>query len=188
MATSSCPSTPPLGPQRTTAPRNNSSDLDTVTGKLDVVLAAIERFCISLELKIDTVVTDLTLLYDDHQKRSDKVRCAEQAVANLQLQTSDLQSHLATLQEKVGSLEERKENAERRSKGNKIRVVGHPEGVQGSKGETYIDTWKLNFVPVELLSPFFSVEHTHRSPQDDSILALCLAYWWLASCIIVTMT
>ncbi|KAJ1166497.1 hypothetical protein NDU88_006897 [Pleurodeles waltl] len=74
--------------------RSISDKVDTVLAAVKKIGAALENMRATLECKIDAVLTDLTLLHEDHRKLAEKVHNAELTIEELQLQTWEMDSSL----------------------------------------------------------------------------------------------
>ncbi|KAJ1156969.1 hypothetical protein NDU88_009685 [Pleurodeles waltl] len=68
----------------------------SLADKLDTVLVVIEQSGTSLEAKINTVATNLTMLHAGHRKLADKVEVTEQTLSTLQPKTQSMESFLQT--------------------------------------------------------------------------------------------
>ncbi|KAJ1114620.1 hypothetical protein NDU88_002855 [Pleurodeles waltl] len=67
--------------------------------KLDTVMSVIEHSRTSLETKINSVASDMTLQQSDPCKLADRVAIAEQTLKGLQTQTSNVTTALQALQD-----------------------------------------------------------------------------------------
>ena len=133
--------------------------------KLDRILAAIESSRISMETKISSIAHDVNILRDDHRKLTEKVKQTEQSITTLKPQVTDNTTQMHDLLDRVRFLEGRAEDAEGRARRSNIRVVGLPEGAEGSNTVQFMEDWLRTFTPLEELSPFFSIERAHRVPS-----------------------
>ncbi|KAJ1105238.1 hypothetical protein NDU88_002646 [Pleurodeles waltl] len=140
----------------------DSQILDAVLAAIERIGDSLERAHTSLEAKIDKVATDLVLLHSDHRKLADKICEIEAKVDELTPATSQLKTEMEDVQARVAELERQVEDAEGHSRRNNIRVVGLPEGDEGQDPVAYSESWLRGLVPVGGLTPFFSVERSHR--------------------------
>ncbi|KAJ1082321.1 hypothetical protein NDU88_002489 [Pleurodeles waltl] len=106
------------------------AQLDTTlkshSAQFDKVLQAILDTKTSLETRIDTIATDVTLLRADDRKLADRVEETESSLAALCPTVQDLHSQLKQMQLDLTALHARAEDAECRSRRNNIKLVGFP--------------------------------------------------------------
>ena len=133
--------------------------------KLDKILAAIESSRISMETKISSIAHDVNILREDHRKLTDRVKQTEQSITTLRPQVTDSTTQTNDLLDRVRFLEGRAEDAEGRARRSNIRVVGLPEGAEGKNAVQFMEHWLRTFIPMEEISPFFSIERAHRVPS-----------------------
>ncbi|KAJ1181894.1 hypothetical protein NDU88_007093 [Pleurodeles waltl] len=93
----------------------------------------------SLANKIDTVVTDLTLLHADHRKLADKSRATEHTLYELAPKAPQVDTSVQSLLDWKATLERRVDDSEGHCRRNNIRAVGLLEGVEGSDPVSYVE-------------------------------------------------
>ncbi|KAJ1097645.1 hypothetical protein NDU88_002762 [Pleurodeles waltl] len=86
-------------PSRSTVAIGGAERASAIEDKLDAVLLAIDNTWTSLESKIDTVSSDLSLLHADHRKLADMVTLVERDAQALPLRTHSLETSLKELTE-----------------------------------------------------------------------------------------
>ena len=133
-------------------------------GKLDIVLAAIEKSRVSMESKISSLAHDFNIMLEEHRKLKDRVKNTENLLAELKPMTPANEGTLQDLRERVRFLEGRAEDTEGRSQRSNIRVVRVPEGAEGRDAVTFLENWIQSFTPAESRTPLFSLERAHRVP------------------------
>lgn len=136
----------------------------TISDKRDQVLAAIELSRVSMEEQLGTLTTDISLILDDHRKLADKVKVGEKTIADRQPAVTAQQKTLQNVLSRLATVEERKDDLEGRSRRCNIRVLGLPEGVEGTNPLAYMETWVKSFTPTTDHTAFFSIERAHRVP------------------------
>lgn len=147
------------GPKITATQANPS-----ISDKLDQVLAAIDLSRVSMEERLGTLTTDISLIRDDHRKLADRVVEGEKIVADLQPTVKAQQTTLQAVLNCLTTMEERMDNLEGSSRRCNIRVLGLPEGIEGSDPVGHMETWVKSFTPATDRSAFFSIERAHRVP------------------------
>lgn len=89
----------------------------------------------------------------------------EQRVSQTEDTVRDHVADLHTLKTKVKVLEARAEDAENRNRRNNLRIIGLPEGAEGSNATTFTMRLLQQLFPSARFSPFFTVERAHRIPS-----------------------
>lgn len=79
-----------------------------------------------------------------------------------------LEPKMADVLNRVHSLEKQADDAEGRNRRNNIQVVGLPEGMEGSTMVEYLEEWLKTTVASEGLSPFYTLERSHRVPAPGN--------------------
>ena len=136
----------------------------SVQQQLSHILTAIKGTRESLEGKIDSVAQGLDLLKADHNKLKGRVVVIEKTLLETQPRLKSLDSRTEELEERVKYLEGRAEDAEGRNRRSNLRIVGLPEGAEGSDPAQFLETWIKSFMPVDVLTSFFTIERAHRVP------------------------
>lgn len=84
---------------------------------------------------------------------------------------SELEDRFAPVQKDVrrhnlliAALEDKTDDLENRLRRNNVRLVGVPEKVEGQNPTAYFESWLLNTIGKDNLTPIFAVERAHRVP------------------------
>ncbi|KAJ1150535.1 hypothetical protein NDU88_003326 [Pleurodeles waltl] len=105
------------------------------------ILGAIEDTKLSLSQEIGKISSELSHLRTDHHKLVDRVEATETSLEELQPTLRALRTQVTCLSERVQVLERSVEDTEGRSRRNNMRIVGMPEGVEGTDAVAYLETW-----------------------------------------------
>ncbi|KAJ1083279.1 hypothetical protein NDU88_003438 [Pleurodeles waltl] len=132
---------------------------------LDKILGAIEENRTMLQRDIGQVAVEVGLLRADHQKLADRVQEMETALAELSPRQGELVAMVLQLTDRVQRLQRRVEEAEGQSRRNNVRIVGLPEGAEGTDMVSFLEGWLRTDVALEQLTPFFTLEREHRVPS-----------------------
>ncbi|KAJ1173468.1 hypothetical protein NDU88_005300 [Pleurodeles waltl] len=132
-----------LGPARqlTIGEPGESAAPTMMQDTLNKILGSIEDTKLTLNQKIGKASSELSHLRMDHHKLVDRVEATETTLEDLQPAHQALRVQVTPLSERVQVLEHRAEDAEGCSRRNNIRIVGMPEGVEGTDAVTYLKTW-----------------------------------------------
>ena len=136
---------------------------------LDKVLAAIKASREVLEQKIQSVVIDVNMLRADQSKLVDRVKETESSISELKPVVLNNDSLTKVLANSVDQLEKRMDDLKGRSRRSNIRVIGLPEGVEGSNMSKYLEIWLKTEVVAEGLTQFFALERAHRVPARQPL-------------------
>ncbi|KAJ1101676.1 hypothetical protein NDU88_006741 [Pleurodeles waltl] len=140
--------------------------LKSHSAQFNKVLQAILNTKTSLETRIATIATDVTLLQADHRKLTDHVEETESSLAALRPTVQDLHFQLKQMQLDLTTLHTRAEDAEGRSRRNNIRLVGFPEQVESPNTELFVEQWLIDHVLDGKPPKFFSATRLFQSPED----------------------
>ncbi|KAJ1129591.1 hypothetical protein NDU88_007958 [Pleurodeles waltl] len=117
-----------------------SAALTTMQDTLNKILGAIEDTKLTLSKEIGKVSSELSHLRTHHHKLVDRVEATETSLGELQPAHRALPAQVTCLSERVQVLERCAEDAEGRIWRNNIRIVGMPEGVEGTDAVAYLET------------------------------------------------
>lgn len=132
------------------------------------LLAAIKAGTDSVMVKIDHLVTDVSLIRHDMDKFRSRLTEAEDRVSQLEDTTrSDSRDHRA-LQLQVKALQEKSIDTENRLRGNNIRVLGLPGQAEGPRSAEFAETFFISLLGLPAMPPTFVVERAHRVPPTQN--------------------
>ncbi|KAJ1083248.1 hypothetical protein NDU88_003407 [Pleurodeles waltl] len=132
----------------------------SVENKLDLVVAAIERSCVSMENRIISLAVDFNLPCHCHRKLADSVTGTECKVADLQPTLAATHKNLQELKAHVQSLEAQVDDIDCCSCRSNLHVVGLNEAAEGGDIVAYMEDSLRSFTSPEALSPL-SIEMVH---------------------------
>ncbi|XP_069083657.1 uncharacterized protein [Pleurodeles waltl] len=135
------------------------------------ILQAITASKVILKTKIDSLVTDMGLLKDDHRQLVEQATMAESDPAEIPPTLSTMMEKLAVRDTRVRTLETRPEGAENRWPHNNIRVVGLPEHVKGGHMLNYLELHNKADAMEEALVDFIPYEICNGATWYDGVLA-----------------
>lgn len=101
-------------------------------------------------------------IIDSFRGRMNEVK---QRVSQPEDTVCDQGADLHTLKTKLKALETRTEDAENRNRRNNLRVLGLPEGAEGTDPTAFSERLLQQLLPSARFSPFFTVERAHRIPS-----------------------
>lgn len=136
----------------------------SISDKLDRVLAAIELSRVSMEERLGTLTTDISLIRDNHRKLANRVNEGGKLIADLQPTVKQQQTTIRNVLTRLSTMEERLDDLGRHSRRCNIRVLGSPEGIEGRDPVGHMEACVKSFTPAADRSAFFSIERAHRVP------------------------
>lgn len=128
------------------------------------ILQAIADSKTALQSDIAQVSLNLGLLRADHGKLSDRVKQLESTIEEHEPTWKQTEVRMDDINNRLQTLERRAEDAEGRNRRNNIRVVGLPEGIEGTDMVAYLETWLRTEVAPQGLTQFYTLERAHRVP------------------------
>ncbi|KAJ1101248.1 hypothetical protein NDU88_006320 [Pleurodeles waltl] len=149
----------------TPTPQNQipTSQVKENMDKLDTILKEIRDSRQATENRLDMITTDMNIMKDDQAKLSDRLKQTKSTVADILPTHNDNKNAIVKLQRQMETLQERIKVADGRSQRNNIRIIGLPEGKEGSDPTRYIETW-LQSIAMDRLSVHFVMERAHHIP------------------------
>lgn len=147
-----------------TAPLPPELEVDTaaITGP---ILEAIAASKTQLMGRIDCLASECNLIRHDLDKIRGRLTTAEDRISEVEDDAHFQGSQLSDLQDMVRSLQHRADNANNRQRRNNVRVVGRPEGAEGTKPVLFAKQFFKNLLSLEDLPPTYVVERAHGSLQ-----------------------
>lgn len=135
-----------------------------VEPSLSSIMSAIQTLGTTLETKIDKVSIEMNLLRADLNKTSDRAKTNETNIEDLQGRTKRLEQQVQQLVHQHRQVSIKLDDQEGRARRNNIRVVGVPEGREGSSVDLFLEELILNHLQPKRLSKCFTIERGHRAP------------------------
>ncbi|XP_068111018.1 uncharacterized protein [Hyperolius riggenbachi] len=126
------------------------------------LMEAIQNCQAALTSKIDTIEAGFSLLRHDVSKLRDRTKELEARTSTAE---DTLQHHRVVVPgalQRLTQLESRAEDAENRNRRNNLRIVGIPEGAEGSDAVSFLEELLQQLLPDAKLSKFFAIERAHR--------------------------
>lgn len=131
------------------------------------ILATIEGFKSMLMLKVEHLASECTLIRHDLDKIKRRLSEAEGCINTVEDQQSSHSSQITELQSLVNTLVHKVDDAENRQRQNNIRVVGLPEGEEGSRPAIFAESLFKNVLNLPDMPPTYVVERAHRVPTGQ---------------------
>lgn len=128
------------------------------------ILAAIEGSKTMLMVKVEHLASECTLICHDLDKIRGRLSEAEGRISTVEDQQSSHSSEITELQSLVHTLVNKVDDAENRQQRNNIRIVGLPEGEEGSHPAIFAESLFKNVLKLPDMPPTYVVERAHRVP------------------------
>ncbi|KAJ1161475.1 hypothetical protein NDU88_001960 [Pleurodeles waltl] len=152
--------------------RNGSSSMDCMlptsspppADKLDLILQEICESRAATDHRIGTIATDLGILEDNHKNLTTKVRSVDGTLTDLASQHTWNINTIFELQRRIQQLHNRPEDADGCVRRNNMRIIGIPEGGEGTNPSQFIEEWFCSAVAPHGLLTIFVVERAHSVP------------------------
>lgn len=133
---------------------------DDICGKIDTLSTDLRSEIATVRAEFRSAISPLQQKVDTHDSTIKELECAASDQSD---RLSELENLVQTLNAQVTQLNAKCEDLEGRSRRNNIRLVGVPEGVEGSNPTEFIsgliqDTLSLDHKPV--------VDRAHRSLRE----------------------
>ncbi|KAJ1111145.1 hypothetical protein NDU88_008482 [Pleurodeles waltl] len=125
-------------------------------------MEAVQGARTSVETRIDSVITEVSLLRTDLWNISTRVKEVEDSTASLQGDTKALKTQVGELQALTNKLQAQSEDHKGQSRRNNISIVGVLESAEGLAVDLFVKDLILK--ELQPRGQFFLVEHTHRVP------------------------
>lgn len=129
------------------------------------ILAAIDASKAAVMVSIEHLTTECTLIRHDLDKIRGRITEAEDRISVVEDTSQTQGNQLVELQAMVKSLQSRAEEAEDRQRRNNVRVVGLPEGAEGSQTAAFAELFFKRLLDLGELPPTYVVERAHRVPM-----------------------
>lgn len=126
----------------------------------EALMQAITNCQTTLTGKIEQVQLDISLIRRDMDTFRTRLTEAERRVGDAEDVLQDHTVSLRTLQTKIKSLETRAEDAENRNRRNNLRIVGLPEGTEGTDPTSFTEKLLRELLPQAAFSDVFVVGST----------------------------
>ena len=108
--------------------------------KLDIIISEIRETRNVLETKIDTLALDVGI-FREEQRKTKKGASKHLRHQNPYSNCHDHTTQIVQLSEHIRRLEDRAEDTEGRMLRNNVRIIGLPEGEEGTNVTTYVESW-----------------------------------------------
>lgn len=136
-------------------------DTDAITGPILEAIAASKTELVS---RIDCLASECNLIRHDLDKIRGRLTTAEDRISEVEDASHTQGSQLNELKDMVRALQRRADDAEDRQRRNNVRVVGLPEGVEGSTPSTFAEQFFKSLLSLGDLPPTYVAERAHRVP------------------------
>lgn len=119
----------------------------------------------SLNAHIGDLKHDMSYVRKDLQAITVRVTATEERISEVEDQISPMTTELKRATQQIAFLLHKVDDLENRSRRSNIRLVGVPEKSEGKDPVSFFESWLINMVGKERLSPFFAIERAHRVPM-----------------------
>lgn len=136
-------------------------DTAAITGPILEAIAASKS---ELMGRIDLLASECNLIRHDLDKIRGRLTTAEDRISEVEDTSHTQGSQLAELKGMVDALQRRADDAEDRQRRNNVRVVGLPEGAEGTVTTTFAEQFFKSLLTLGDLPPTYIVERAHRVP------------------------
>lgn len=113
-------------------------------------------------VKVEHLASEFTLIRHDLDKIRGRLFEAEGRISTVEDQQGSHSSQITELQSLVNTLFHKVDDTENRQRRNNIRVVGLPEGEEGSRPAIFAESLFKNLLNLPDMPPTYVVERTHR--------------------------
>lgn len=132
----------------------------------EALMQAISTCQSTLTIKIDHVQEETALIRRNMDRFRERVGEAERRISTTEDVQREQHEDIQILKSKVKALEFRAEDAENRNRRNNLRVLGLPEGAEGTDPVGFMEKLLPTLLPKAQFSPHFSIERAHRMPAS----------------------
>ncbi|CAM4652937.1 unnamed protein product [Leuciscus chuanchicus] len=95
--------------------------------------------------------------------RTVKLDEAERRIVVAEELADSMQARVSTLENQIVSLTEHADDLENRGRRKNIRIVGLPEGAEGSNAVTFLQKWIPEFLQLQTEGGYVKIERAHRT-------------------------
>ncbi len=126
------------------------------------IISAITNMREDFSVQFTGIMSAIQEVKQEVKDFSNRLTTAEQWISDTEDQVSGLQYTVDTLQQQVKTFGEKLEDQENRSRRNNVRIVGLPEGVEGSDVVGFIEKWLPEVLGPDKFSGPVINERAHR--------------------------
>lgn len=126
------------------------------------IMSAITSMREDFSVQFTGILSGIQEVKQEVKEFSNRLTTAEQRISDTEDQVSGLQRTVDILQQQVKSFGEKLEDQENRSRRNNVRIVGLPEGVEGSDAVGFIEKWLPEVLGPDKFSGPVTIERAHR--------------------------
>lgn len=126
------------------------------------IMSAITSMREDFSVQFTGILSGIQEVKQEVKEFSNRLTTAEQRISDTEDQVSGLQRIVDTLQQQAKSFGEKLEDQENRSRRNNVRIVGLPEGVEGSDAVGFIEKWLPEVLGPDKFSGPVIIERAHR--------------------------
>uniref|UniRef100_A0A671QM50 L1 transposable element RRM domain-containing protein n=1 Tax=Sinocyclocheilus anshuiensis TaxID=1608454 RepID=A0A671QM50_9TELE len=141
----------------------NPIDMDALVKKITTeVLVGVEK---ALENKIDPVLEKLSAVATHVEQVENRVTEAETRISAVEDTVSRDNADLNEVKKKLDAALEKIDDLENRSRRCNIRIIGLPEGEEGTNPVSFLRTWLPNLLNTDFKNHQVKIERAHRVPS-----------------------
>lgn len=158
--------------QRGSASAQQSEDISLSPAEIDLdteaitnpIIEAIAASKSELMGRIDLLASECNLIRHDLDKIRGRLTTAEDRISEMEDTSHSQGSQLMELKEMVGTLQCRADDSEDHQRRNNVRVVGLPEGAEGTDATAFAEQFFKSLVSLGELPPTYVAKRAHRVP------------------------
>lgn len=149
-------------PKMSDAPMD-PSDMDALVKKITTeVLAGVDK---ALDNKIDPVLEKLSAVVTHVEQMENRVTEAETRISAVEDTVSRDSADVNNMKKKLHAALEKIDDLENRSRRCNLRIIGLPEGEEGTNPVAFLRTWLPNLLNVDFKDHQVKIERAHRVPS-----------------------
>lgn len=146
----------------TTSPMDKQAGANTAKKQENDIMGAITSMRKDFSVQYTGILAAIQEVKQEVKEFSNRLSTAEQRISDTEDQVSVLQNTVDTLQQQVKLLGVKLEDQENRSRRNNVRLVGLPEGAEGSDAVGFLERWLPEALGLESLTNSITIERAHR--------------------------
>ncbi|RXN18054.1 transcription factor 25 [Labeo rohita] len=116
-----------------------------------------------IDEKVNTVLVAINDQTVQFKALVERVGQAEERIAGVENSTESLQATVADLQKKVSEMSAHIDDLENRGRGCNLRLVGLPEGTEGSDPVHFFEKWLPDYLKIATKAGRIKLDRAHRS-------------------------
>ncbi|KAL0168443.1 hypothetical protein M9458_036665 [Cirrhinus mrigala] len=157
----SSPTAPHDSPERCEGEASDDFELSPAMAK------AFQHMTETISKTIDAKLDPLAEVVHIHSQQLENCKArldeAERRIASAEELAESMQARVLTLESQVASLTEHVDDLENRGRRKNIRILGLPEGTEGSNTVPFLQKWIPEFLHLQTKGGYIKIERAHRT-------------------------